>query len=44
MSQNRHTPTTVNHAATLKTFNYANITDTNIFVPIAIEIEGAWDQ
>ena len=33
-----------NHAATLKTFKYANITDTNIFLPIAIETGGAWDQ
>ena len=23
---------------------YANITDTNIFIPIAIESESAWDQ
>ena len=33
-----------NHAATFKTSKYANITDTNIFVPIAIETGGAWDQ
>ena len=33
-----------NHAATLKTSKYANITDTNIFVPFAIETGDAWDQ
>ena len=33
-----------NHAATLKNSKYANITDTNSFVPIAIESGGAWDQ
>ena len=33
-----------NHAATLKTSNFATITDTIIFVPIAIETGGAWDQ
>ena len=33
-----------NYAATLKIFKYANITDTNIFVLIAIEIGAAWDQ
>ena len=33
-----------NHAATLKTSKYVNITDTNIFVPIVIETGGAWDQ
>ena len=34
----------VNHAAALKTSKYANIIDTNICVPIAIETGGAWDQ
>ena len=33
-----------NHAATLKTSKCANITDSNIFVPIAIETGSAWDQ
>ena len=32
-----------NHAATLKTSKYTSITDTNIFVPIAIKTGGAWE-
>ena len=32
-----------NHAATLKTSKYTDITDTNIFVQIAITSNGAWD-
>ena len=32
-----------NHAASLKTLKYSNIAVTIIFVPVAIETEGAWD-
>ena len=32
------------HEATLKTSRYANITDTNIFLPVAIETGGVCDQ